>query len=62
MDELVLQMVKLLIQQRQDAKVSPAVATMVEMNKQIKESLNRLYKAGKVHVGDTINDKYITLK
>lgn len=62
MDELVLQMVQLLIRQRQEAEISPAVATMVEMNKQIKESLNRLYKAGKVHVGDTINDKYITIK
>lgn len=62
MDELVLQMVELMIQKRKDEGIAPAVATMVEMNRQIKDSLNRLYKAGKVHVGDTINDKYITVK
>lgn len=62
MDELVLQIVELLLDERKKAGKAPELITMNHLNESVRESLNRLYKDGKIKAGDTINDKYIRLE
>ncbi|WP_138481587.1 hypothetical protein [Dyadobacter bucti] len=59
MDDLVLQIINACIQQRKDSGLTPHHVTLINLDRSIKDSLNRLYSAGKIKVGDTINDKYI---
>lgn len=44
-----------------DKSIKPHHAVHVDIINHVNASLNRLYKAGKIHVGETINDKYISV-
>ena len=61
MDELVLQMLTIVQDEKKAAGIGPDVITLGNLTNCIKQSLNRLHTAKKVKVGDTMNDKYITI-
>lgn len=61
MDDLILQLLNRVKDEKKAAGVGPDLVTLGNINNSIKQSLNRLFKAGKIKVGDTMNDKYITI-
>lgn len=61
MDELVLQMLTMVSEEKKLAGIGPDHVTMSNLVDSIKQSLNHLYREKKIRVGDTLNDKYITI-
>ncbi|MDQ6482246.1 hypothetical protein [Dyadobacter sp. LHD-138] len=61
MDELVLQLLTMVSDEKKAAGIAPDHVTLSNLTGSIKQSLNRLYLDKKIRVGDTMNDKYITL-
>ena len=61
MDEHLLSIIKYLQTAKETAKIEPSHILSVELWNEIKNALNRLYKDGKIKVGNTINDKYIKI-
>lgn len=47
---------------REDAHRIPDYVLRIELSHHLSSALNELYKAGRIKVGLTINDKYITTK
>ena len=46
-------------EEKRAAGIAPAHTLRRELARRIDASLNRLYAAGRIKVGDTVNDKYI---
>lgn len=61
MDEHLLSIIKHLQTAKETAKIEPSHILSVELWNEIKNALNRLYKDGRIKVGNTINDKYIKI-
>ena len=59
MDDYLLNFIQCLQTAKETAKIEPSHICRIELGKEINNSLNRLFKAKKIKVGDTINDKYI---
>lgn len=59
MEELLLEFLKKGTEERKANGTFPFNLSRMELNRKIDQSLNSLYKQGKIKVGDTINDKYI---
>lgn len=61
MDELVLQLLTMVSEEKKSAGIGPDHVTMSNLVGSIKQSLNRPYLDKKIRVGDTVNNKYITI-
>lgn len=61
-DEATLVIIGQAVERRISEGRAPFDPTLMDLNRCLKDSLNRLFRKGKIHVGDTINDKYIRLK
>lgn len=63
----VLKILEELTERKAEAKKEPSYVLDMELyerignGKEVREALNALWKAGKIKVGDTINNKYIEL-
>lgn len=60
MDEALLQEIRAIEGERRGRNIEPCHALHREVHRRVDDALNRLYKSGKIIVGDTINDKYIS--
>ena len=65
MEELVLDVISRIIEEKRLSCKFPTYAIKVELDKEISkkvtESLNTLFADGKIKVGETINSKYIEI-
>lgn len=59
MDEIVLQLIKQMEEEKKAKGIGPEHITFISMMLEIRNSLNNLYKANKIQSGDTMNDKWI---
>lgn len=59
MEEALLQLVREIQDRKEKEHISPAHSLKHEVFTEVSNALNNLYLAGKIEVGDTINDKYI---
>ena len=59
MDEAVYQIVVELNNRKKENRIHPEHVCMMELNMEIRQSLNRLYSAKRIEVGTTFNDKFI---
>lgn len=49
-------------QEREQEHKSPVFVLRIDFMRRVNDALNRLYKEGKIQVGETLNDKYITTR
>lgn len=49
-------------QEREQGKKHPAFVLRIDFIKRVNAALNRLYKEGRISVGDTLNDKYLSTR
>lgn len=59
MEEALLQLVRDIQDRKREGHISPTHSLKQEVFTEVANALNNLYLAGKIEVGDTINDKYI---
>lgn len=59
-DEAILAELQTMEQEREQEHKSPVFVLRIDFIKRVNAALNRLYKEGKIQVGETLNDKYIT--
>lgn len=60
-EDLVLEIVRGIEQEKVKNGIAPNHATLNEITKLVQESLRELWRQKRVKVGDTINDKYISI-
>ena len=60
LDEALLREIRAIEGERRAKSVEPIHALYRDLHRRVDEALNRLYKAGMIRVGDTINDRYIS--
>ena len=58
--EAVFEELRMLEQAKNDARREPRHTMYIEFQRHLSAALNALYKAGRIKVGLTINDKYIS--
>ena len=49
-------------QEREQEHKSPVFVLRIDFMRRVNDALNRLYKEGKIRVGETLNDKYISTR
>lgn len=60
MEEALLDIIKLIENEKRDERREPHFALRMEVYARVNDALNNLYKQGRIKVGDTINDKWIS--
>ena len=61
MEEALLQAISEIITDKKQKNLVPSHALKNEVFDKVTETLNSLYKQGKINVGETINHKWITI-
>lgn len=61
MEEALLQAISEIIADKKQKNLVPSHALKNEVFDKVTETLNSLYKQGKINVGETINHKWITV-
>lgn len=62
LDNALLALIDQRTRERKEAGQFPYHILYMELYREVKNSLNRLWKSGKITVGETANDKYIEVK
>lgn len=61
MEEVLLQAISEIIADKKQRNEAPLHALNTEVFEKVSQSLNSLYRQGKINVGETINHKWITV-
>ncbi len=61
-DEAILAELQAMEQEREQENKSPVFVLRIDFMRRVNDALNRLYKEGKIRVGETLNDKYISTR
>lgn len=61
-DEAILAEIQAMEQEREQEHKSPVFVLRIDFIRRVNDALNRLYKEGKIRVGETLNDKYISTR
>lgn len=61
-DEAILAELQAMEQEREQENKSPVFVLRIDFIRRVNDALNRLYKEGKIRVGETLNDKYISTR
>ncbi|MFB5946108.1 hypothetical protein [Albibacterium profundi] len=61
MEEALLNFISLAIEEDKAQGKYPEHLTRMDLSKKMDKVLNTLFKEGKINVGETLNDKYITV-
>lgn len=61
-EEAIFAEIQAMEQEREQAHKSPVFVPRLDFMKRVSAALNSLYKQGKIRVGDTLNDKYISTR
>ncbi len=61
-DEAILVELQAMEQEREQENKSPVFVLRIDFMRRVNDALNRLYKEGKIRVGETLNDKYISTR
>lgn len=61
-EEALITIIKGIVEKKRSQKLFPDYALKKEVFAEINNALNALYKQGRIDAGETVNDKWISLK
>lgn len=61
MEEVLYNLIKHIQERKTNSGVAPAHVLKIEIDTEVNKALNNLYKDGKIRIGRTLNDKWISV-